>query len=78
MTSKEVRNYVMEFWNSGIPGKEVTEIKGRDTIMRAVLDLELVHKVIAIKRKVEGEDRLFLVNLQVTKEAEEKELAKET
>lgn len=62
LSSKQVRNVIMEFWNSDIPGREETEIKTRETAMRAVLDLELVGKVICVKR----DKKLYLINLTFT------------
>lgn len=58
MNSKEVKNIVMEFWNENIPGREETQIKSRKTVMKAVLDLDLVGKVIAVER----EGKLYLIN----------------
>lgn len=53
----------MEFWNENVPGIEITDqIKTRETVMRAVLDLDLVGKVIAIKR----DGKLYLVNRTFT------------
>jgi hypothetical protein len=59
MNSRQVKNIVMEFWNEGIAGREELEIKSRDTVMRAVLDLDLVGKVQCVK----SEGKLFLINL---------------
>lgn len=65
LSQKQVRNIIMEFWNEGIPGREETEIKTRETAMAAVLYLELVGKVICVKR----EKKLYLINLTFTEEA---------
>lgn len=58
MNNKEVKNIVMEFWNEEIPGREEHDIKSTKTIMRAVLELDLVGKVIAVKRH----GKIFLIN----------------
>jgi hypothetical protein len=52
----------MDFWNESIPGREETEIKTRETAMAAVLYLDLVGKVICVKR----EKKLYLINLTFT------------
>ncbi len=62
LSQKQVRNIIMEFWNEGIPGREETEIKTRETAMAAVLFLDLVGKVICVKR----ERKLYLINLTFT------------
>jgi len=70
MTSKEVRNVIMAFYNSDIPGREETEIKTRQTAMRAVLDLDLVGKVIAVEKKTNGIKQLFLINTEIVRKSE--------
>lgn len=54
----------MEFWNDNIPGREETEIKTRETAMAAVLYLDLVGKVICVKK----DGKLYLINLTFTEQ----------
>ena len=66
MNSKQAQNIIMAFWNESIPGREEHEIKTRETAMRAVLELDLVGKVICVKR----DGQLYLVNLTFTESDE--------
>ena len=67
MNSREVKNIIMQFWNDDIPGREEIEIKTRDTIMRAVLELDLVGKVQCVKK----DGKLYLINLTFTSQDSE-------
>jgi hypothetical protein len=66
LSSSKVRSVVMEFWNSDVPAIENPEgIKTAKTAMKAVHDLDLIGKVIAIQKG----GVLYLVNKTLVEEA---------
>lgn len=58
MTPKRAKQIVAEFWNEDIPGREEHEIKTVNTALTAIRELELIGKVIAVKRN----GQIYLVN----------------
>lgn len=63
LAGPKARQVVMEFWNSDETGIEVGEgIKTKKTAFAAIHDLDLVGKVMAVERVIEGSKKLFLIN----------------
>jgi len=66
LSTSKVRAVIMEFWNSDIPAIENPDgIKTAKTAMKAVHDLDLIGKVIAIQKG----GVLYLVNKTLVEDA---------
>lgn len=64
LSSSKARNVIMTFWNSEELGIETTEIKMKKTALAAIHDCGLVGKVSAVERTIDGQKRLFLINVE--------------